>query len=182
MAMALAACGVVYLALDGGEWPWIAACVALSFGLYGLVRKKAVVDTVTGLSIETALLLPAAVAVLAAPAWWSDGGGLALGHIDRRTDLLLASSGAVTAVPLLCFGLAARRLRLSTLGILQYIAPSLQFLQAAIFFDEPFTPARRVSFGLIWTALAIYTVDSLRAYRTNQAHAKTPRRKQADLI
>jgi chloramphenicol-sensitive protein RarD len=164
-SLALAACGVLYLALDGGEWPWIAACLALSFGLYGLLRKKAAVDTVTGLTVETALLLPAALAMLAAPAWWADGGRLSLGNIDRRTDLLLASSGAVTAVPLLCFGLAARRLRLSTLGILQYIAPSLQFLQAALFFDERFTPARQVSFGLIWTALAIYTFDSVRAYR-----------------
>jgi chloramphenicol-sensitive protein RarD len=165
VALALAGGGVVYLALDGGEWPWIAAGVALSFGLYGLLRKKAAVDTVTGLSVETVLLLPAALAVLAAPAWWAPDGRIALGNIDRRTDLLLASSGAITAVPLLCFGLAARRLRLSTLGILQYIAPSLQFLQAALFFDEPFPPARQVSFGLIWTALAIYSVDSVRAYR-----------------
>src|SRR5262249_15642050 len=80
-------------------------------------------------------------------------------------DVLLASAGVVTAVPLLCFGLAARRLRLSTLAFLQYIAPSVQFLQAALFFDEPFTPARQVSFGLIWTALVIYSVDSAPPYR-----------------
>ncbi|HEX5272232.1 MAG TPA: EamA family transporter, partial [Gemmataceae bacterium] len=146
-------------------WPWIAACVSLAFGLYGLVRKKAAVDTVTGLSVETALLLPAALAVLAAPAWWSDAGRLALGHIDRRTDVLLACSGAVTAVPLLCFGLAARRLRLSTLGMLQYIAPSIQALLAVLFFGERFTRARQVSFGLIWAALALYSVDSALAYR-----------------
>ncbi len=161
-ALALAVAGVLYLALDGGEWPWIALCLALSFGLYGLLRKKAAVSTLTGLSLETAALLPAAIAALA---WWGHEGTLALGHIDRRTDALLAASGAITAVPLLFFGLAARRLRLSTLGFLQYIAPSLQFLQAALFFDEPFTPARQVSFGLIWAALAIYSVDSVLAYR-----------------
>ena len=154
--------GVLYLAIDGGEWPWIALCLALSFGLYGLLRKKVAVDTLTGLSLETAALLPAAVVALA---WWGRDGTLALGHVNRTTDVLLASSGAVTAVPLLCFGLAARRLRLSTLAFLQYISPSLQFLQAALFFDEPFTPVRQVSFGLIWVALAVYSFDSLRAYR-----------------
>jgi chloramphenicol-sensitive protein RarD len=169
VALALAVGGVFYLALGDTDWPWIAACLALSFGLYGLVRKKAAVDTVTGLTVETALLLPAAFAVLAAPGWWSPDGNIALAHIDRRTDVLLASSGAVTAVPLLCFGLAARRLRLSTLAFLQFIAPSLQFLQAALFFDERFTPARQVSFGLIWTAIAVYSVDSVRAYRRRAA-------------
>jgi chloramphenicol-sensitive protein RarD len=178
-AMALATAGVLYLALDGGEWPWVALLLALSFGLYGLLRKKAVVDTLTALSVETAALLPAAVAALV---WWDHDGRLALGHVDQATDLLLMSSGAITVVPLLCFGLAARRLRLSTLGFLQYISPSLQFLQAALFFDEPFPRARQVSFGLIWAALAVYSVDSLRAFREKGAHAKTPRRKQADLI
>jgi chloramphenicol-sensitive protein RarD len=161
-ALALGVLGVLYLAIDGGEWPWIALCLALSFGLYGLLRKKVAVDTLTGLSLETAALLPAAVVALA---WWGRDGTLALGHVNRTTDVLLASSGAVTAVPLLCFGLAARRLRLSTLAFLQYISPSLQFLQAALFFDEPFTPVRQVSFGLIWVALAVYSFDSLRAYR-----------------
>jgi chloramphenicol-sensitive protein RarD len=178
-AMALATAGVLYLALDGKEWPWVALCLALSFGLYGLLRKKAVVDTLTALSLETAALLPAALAALV---WWDHDGRLALGHVDRATDALLLSSGAITVVPLLCFGLAARRLRLSTLGFLQYISPSLQFLQAALFFGEPFTRTRQVSFGLIWAALAIYSIDSLRAYRKQEAHAKTPRRKQADLI
>jgi chloramphenicol-sensitive protein RarD len=165
-ALTLATFGVLYLAFDGGELPWIALCLALSFGVYGLVRKKAAVDSLTGLTVETGVLLPAAVAALA---WWGYDGSLALGHLGRPTDLLLASSGVVTAVPLLCFGLAARRLRLSTLGFLQYIAPSLQFLQAALFFDEPFPPARQVSFGLIWTALAIYSVDSVLAYRKRAA-------------
>jgi chloramphenicol-sensitive protein RarD len=178
-AMGLAASGVLYLAIDGKEWPWVALCLALSFGLYGLLRKKAVVDTLTGLSLETAALLPVALAALV---WWGLDGSLALGHVGRTTDALLASSGAITAVPLLCFGLAARRLSLSTLGFLQYISPSVQFLQAALLFDEPFTPARQVSFGLIWAALAVYSIDSLRAYRKKEAHAKTPRRKEADLI
>jgi chloramphenicol-sensitive protein RarD len=161
-ALSLATCGVLYLALDGGEWPWIALCLALSFGTYGLLRKKAAVDALTGLAVETTVLLPAA---LAAVAWWARDGSLALGHLDRTTDALLASSGAVTAIPLLCFGLAARRLRLSTLGFLQYIAPSLQFLQAVLFFGESFTPPRQVSFGLIWAALALYSIDSALAYR-----------------
>jgi chloramphenicol-sensitive protein RarD len=92
-----------------------------------------------------------------------------MGRGDHVTDVLLASAGVVTAVPLLCFGVAARRLRLSTLAFLQYIAPSLQFLQAALFFGEPFTPAKQVSFGLIWTALVVYSVDSVLALRNRPA-------------
>jgi chloramphenicol-sensitive protein RarD len=168
-ALALASGGVLYLAVDGREWPWIALCLALSFGLYGLLRKKAVVDALTGLTVETLALLPASLAVVA---WQACDGTLALGHVDRRTDVLLLSAGVVTAVPLLCFGLAARRLRLSTLGFLQYIAPSLQLLQAVLFYNEPFTPPRQVSFGLIWTALVIFSVDSALAYRRRRATAE----------
>lgn len=161
-ALALATTGVLVLVVAAGELPWIALCLPVSFGLYALVRKKAPVDSLLGLTIETALLLPAALAALA---YWAWSGALSWGAAGRATDALLASSGVVTAVPLLCFGAAARRLSMSTLGFLQYTAPSLQFLQAVLFFGEPFTRGRAVSFGFIWAALAVYSLDSALAYR-----------------
>ncbi len=169
-ALGLATAGVLILVFAAGELPWIALCIAASFGLYGLVRKKAAVDSLVGLTVETLVLLPAALVALA---FWASVGTLAWGTADRTTDLLLASSGVVTAVPLLCFGRAARRLPLSTLGFLQYLAPSLQFLQAVFLYDEPFTRERLVSFGCIWTALVLYSLDSALAFRRRAEPAST---------
>lgn len=168
LALGLAALGVLVLVVAAGELPWIALSLAGSFGLYALVRKVALVESLIGLTVETLFLLPAALLALAV---WGTQGTLAWGTLGRTTDLLLASAGVVTAVPLICFGIAARRLSMSTLGFLQYTAPSLQFLQAVLLFGEPFTRERIVSFAFIWAALALYSIDSLRAYRASLAKA-----------
>jgi chloramphenicol-sensitive protein RarD len=163
LAVGLAAAGIGYLLVTVDEFPWIALGVAMSFALYGLVRKVTPVDGLTGLTVETLWLLPAAGGCLL---WWGAHGMLLFGHGDRRLDALLLASGVVTAVPLICFGQAARRLPLSTLGFLQYLAPTAQFLIAVLWFGEPFGQEKQISFGLVWAALAVLTADSvLRARR-----------------
>jgi chloramphenicol-sensitive protein RarD len=162
LAVLIAASGVVLLSNLTGGVPWIALTVALSFGFYGLVRKILTVKAVVGLAVETLVLAPVAAAYLV---WLSFTGQ---GHFladDMRLDLLVVLSGIVTSVPLLCFAQAARRLRLSTIGILQYLAPSLQFLLAVLLYREPFHASQAISFGCIWAALALYTVDSVLVYR-----------------
>lgn len=158
LAVALATAGVIvhFHALRGV--PWIALGLAGSFGLYGLVRKVVPVDAVVGLTIETAVLLPAALGYVVWLAW---AGRSALGAFDRQTDVLLVASGVVTAMPLLFFGAAARRLPLSTLGFLQYLAPSMQLALAVLCYDEPFDLGHAVSFGLIWAGLAVFTVGTV---------------------
>jgi chloramphenicol-sensitive protein RarD len=172
VAVGLAGVGVLFPMLSLGEFPWIALGLAVSFGLYGLVRKIAVVDSLIGLSIETLFLAPVALTALG---HWRYEGSLIFANGDPMTGGLLMSAGVVTAVPLLCFGLAARRLRMSTLAFLQYLAPSLQFLQAVLFLHEGFAPVTAVSFAFIWTALAVFSLDSVLALRT-QASEKTQRR------
>ncbi|HEY7425535.1 MAG TPA: EamA family transporter RarD [Gemmataceae bacterium] len=162
VALGLASVGLGYLIFTVGEPPWIALAVAATFGLYGLLRKTAPVDGLIGLTVETMLLAPAALAGLAVGV---TTGTTTFGNNELLTDGLLLLSGVVTTVPLLCFGQAARRLRLSTLGFIQFLAPSLQFLLAVSVFQEPFLPAQRISFAFIWAALAIFTVDALLAHR-----------------
>ena len=157
VSVILAATGVTYLAFQGEEVPAVALVLAGSFGLYGLLRKTARVDAILGLGVETALLLPLAIGYLA---YLITTDQCRFGTVSWRTDVLLASGGIITAVPLLWFTNAARRLRLATLGFLQYIAPSGQFLLAVGLYGEVFTRAHAISFGCIWTALAIYSVDA----------------------
>jgi chloramphenicol-sensitive protein RarD len=168
-ALALAAGGLVYLVAALGQVPWIALVLAFSFGLYGVVRKVVPVDGLVGLAVETLMLLPAAGLFLA---YWSGTPGWALGRHGRGVDGLLLLSGVVTAVPLVCFGQAARRVRLSTLGFLQYLGPSLQLLLAVLAFGEPFPPAQQVCFGCIWLALAVVSADSLLARRRAAGRAR----------
>ena len=165
-ALGLATVGLVYLIFMVGELPWIALVLAGSFGLYGLVRKMTPVDGLIGLAIETMLLTPAALIGLAIGVM---SGTATFGNNDRATDGLLALSGVATTIPLLCFGQAARRLRLSTLGFLQYLAPSMQFLLAVWVFKEPFVCDQQISFAFIWLALLIFTVDALRTHRRQVA-------------
>lgn len=160
-AVALAAAGVLVLALQAGDGLWISLTLAASFALYGFLRKVAPVDSIEGLSIETVLLAPIALAWLL---WLGAGGQSGFGR-ETGTDILLILAGAVTAIPLLLFTAAAKRLPYSTLGFLQYIAPSLQFLLAVLVFDERFTLAHAICFGAIWTALAIFAFEGLRAGR-----------------
>ncbi|WP_106638628.1 EamA family transporter RarD [Allosphingosinicella vermicomposti] len=160
-AVALAGIGVAILAAGAGEGLWISLTLAFTFATYGLLRKIAPVEAVEGLSIETLILTPLAffwVMTLHA----QGASGLDMGS---GTTILLIVSGAVTAVPLLLFTAAAKRLPYSTLGFLQYIAPSLQFLLAVLAFGERLTTSHIVCFGLIWTALAIFAADGVRMSR-----------------
>ncbi len=169
-ALSLAAGGIGYLVWHVGEMPWIALTLAVSFGLYGLVRKQTPVDALVGLSVETLLLSPLAVGAILF--WGANGTGM-FGR-DARLSWLLALSGVVTAVPLLCFGAAARRLPLIILGFLQYISPSMSCLLAVVWFNEPFLLEQRTSFGLIWAALTLFSIEAFvmaRRARTTVAQA-----------
>jgi chloramphenicol-sensitive protein RarD len=155
-AVALAVFAVVLLTVQAGELPWISLVLPVSFGLYSLLRKTVHADAVVGLTSETAALAPLAVGLLLRQEHLGVG---ALGHQGVTMDLLLVSAGAVTAVPLILFTLGVRRIPLSTAGFLQYIAPTCTFLLAVFLYGEPFTPAHALSFGLIWAALVIYSLD-----------------------
>ncbi len=157
-AVALAGAGVAVLASGAGAYLWISLTLGLSFGIYGLVRKMIPVETLEGLTIETALLAPIALGYLIIS---SGRGELALGSTTELT-LLLALGGVVTAVPLLLFGSAARRLPYSLVGLLQYIAPTIQFALAITVFGEAMTLAHAICFGLIWAGLAVFVLGSMR--------------------
>ena len=161
-SVALATGGVIYLTIVYGQMPIVALVLATTFGFYGLLRKTAKVDALAGLTVETVLIGPFALAYLI---YLGIGGVGFFATISHGTDLLLAFSGVVTAVPLLWFANAARRLRLSTLGFLQYIAPSMQFLLAVAAYGETFTKEHSIAFTCIWTALLIYSIDTARAAR-----------------
>jgi chloramphenicol-sensitive protein RarD len=161
-AVALAGAGVAVLALGAGEGLWISLTLAASFATYGLLRKVTPVDSLEGLSIETAFLAPLGLAWII---WLTAQGQGSFGRIDLPTDVMLVLGGAVTAVPLLLFTAAAKRLPFSTLGFLQYIAPSLQFLLAIFVFGERMTGAHIICFAAIWTALLIFAWEGLRLGR-----------------
>ena len=158
-AVFLAAAGVAVLAAGAGDALWISLALAGSFALYGFLRKVAPVDSLEGLSIETAILTPLALGWIL----WLQQSGSGSFLESRTTDILLVLGGALTAIPLLLFTAAARRLPYSTLGFLQYVAPSLQFLLAVLVFDEPLTTAHVFCFGAIWTALALFVFEGVRA-------------------
>jgi chloramphenicol-sensitive protein RarD len=158
-AVALAGIGVLWLAVQGGQVPWIALVLGCSFGGYGLMRKMAPLGALEGLTLETMLLAPLALAVVA---WGMLKGLGSFPHASGLTNALLIGIGPVTAIPLLLFAAGARRIPMSTLGLLQYLGPSIQFVLGLWLFHEPFAAARGVGFGLIWLALLIYSVDGLR--------------------
>ena len=174
VALAFAVAGVAWLALGAGSWPWIGLVIGLSFGAYGLLRKIAVIGALEGLTLETLILAPAAA--LAMAVWWG-GSPTSFPAPDLATNAWLVGLGPATAVPLLLFAVAARRLPLTTLGLFQYLSPSIQFGLGVWLFDEPFTPARLAGFALIWVALALYTIDSWRvARRISSARSPAPPR------
>ena len=162
LAIALAATGVALLTVDAGTLPWISLVLAVTFGLYGLVRKTAKVDSLVGSTVETAIMTPIAIAYLV---FLAARGGGALGHAGTTTELLLVATGVITAVPLLLFTSAARRLPLSTVGFLQYLAPTGQFLLAVLAFGEPFARGKLAAFACIWAGLAVFSLDAYRASR-----------------
>jgi chloramphenicol-sensitive protein RarD len=166
-ATVLAGAGVAILAFGAGGAIWISLTLAASFALYGFLRKVAPVESLEGLSIESMFLAPLALGWIA----WLTRAGESAFLVDRTTDLLLVLGGAVTAIPLLLFTAAAKRLPYSTLGFLQYVAPSLQFLLAVAVFGEPLTFAHMICFGAIWVALAIFVGEGVRGARAAAASA-----------
>jgi chloramphenicol-sensitive protein RarD len=169
LAAGLCVAAVVFELVQFGSLPWIALVLACSFGLYGLVRKKLGVDSFTGMALETGMMLPLAVGYLllttsptsdlpSNPAW---------------INLLLFAAGPVTMLPLMCFAAAANRISLTALGFFQYIGPTGMFLLAVFVYGEPLSPSKLVTFGLIWTALAILTFDSLYKLRRRRLVAPT---------
>ena len=159
LAVALAGVGVLMLVIGHGVFPWIALTLAFSFGSYGMLRKQAGLNPTLGLTVETLLLAPVALLFLAAL------GGGALGRIDRQIDLLLLIAGPITVAPLLLFLEAGQRLRLSTVGLIQYLTPTLQFLLAVVVYHERLTGVHLAVFGCIWLALALYSADAWFSHR-----------------
>ena len=162
LAVTVAAAGVLWLTVLTGRLPWIALVLALSFGFYGLLRKVAVLGALEGLTLETVLLAPVTMAVLGVWAWQGQG---ALVQGDASTLGWLVLAGPVTAIPLLWFAAGARRIPLATMGILQYIAPSLQLALGVWLFHEAFDVSRLAGFVLIWAALLVYTLEGWWARR-----------------
>lgn len=168
-ATLIAGAGVLALAAGAGSGLWISLVLAVTFASYGFLRKIAPVEALEGLSIETVILAPLALGWML---WLQQTGTGSFLVAGPTTTLLLALGGAITAIPLLLFTAAARRLPYSTMGFLQYLAPSLQFLLAVLAFGEPLTRAHMICFGAIWTALALFTFDGLRAAHRARASAE----------
>ena len=158
----LATIGVIYLTVTYGRLPWIALSLAFSFGIYGLVKKLAPLGSLYGLTLETALVFPAALIYLAFVD--SAGTGVFLHH-STLTDILLIGTGVVTSIPLLMFASAARQIPLTMIGVLQYVAPTLQFLIGVFLYHEPFDHSRLIGFSLVWIALIIFWVENYLASR-----------------
>jgi chloramphenicol-sensitive protein RarD len=163
LSLALAVAGVTVLTVARGQVPWVGLALAFSFGSYGLLRKVARVGPLVGVMVETALLLPISLAFIA---WTSTTRGGEPGyHVSSRSLLWLVIAGVITALPLLWFTAAAKRLRLTTLGFLQYVTPILQFLLALLAFHEKFGLGNLAGFACIWIALAVFSIDSLVKFR-----------------
>lgn len=159
LAVGLAASGVALRVFDRGELPWVSLLIAMSFGLYGLLRKREAVDSFQGLLVETTLALPFALAYLL---WLESTGAGHFGHAAGHSSWLLVAAGPITAIPLLLFAMGARRLRLATMGFLQYIGPTLTFFLAVFVYGEHFSPVQGFAFALIWVGLAVYSGDAWR--------------------
>lgn len=169
LAVVLAAAGVLYLTWTAGQPPWIALMLALTFSLYGLVRKLVMVEALPGFAAETLLMLPVGIGFLL---WCELAGSGAFGHGGTGRDVGLMLGGPMTAIPLVLFAYGARRIAYSTVGVLQYIGPTIQLVLGVLVFQEPFHGPRAVGFGIIWLALAIYAFDGLwraRKMRRNAA-------------
>jgi chloramphenicol-sensitive protein RarD len=157
-AVAIAAAGVAYLTWNAGHLPWIALTLAFSFGLYGLVRKLVQVDALAGFASETIVLLPVGIGYLA---WCELAGTGVIGNTGIGLQGLLALGGPLTAIPLVLFAFGARRIPYSTIGLLQYIGPTIQLMLAIFIFHEPFDRTRLIGFVCIWAALVIYATDGV---------------------
>lgn len=162
LALGIATTAVVGLTVEYGRPPWVALALAFSFALYGLAKNQARAGAVESLTFETAVLAPVAVGYIGYLAWSGSGqfGTNGAGHMA-----LIALTGIVTTIPLICFGAAATRVSLTTIGLLQYLAPTIQFALGVLLFDEPMPTMRWVGFGLVWLALAIFTVEAVQHRR-----------------
>lgn len=158
----LAAAGVLYLTVTYGRLPWIALSLAFSFGIYGLVKKLAPLGSLYGLTLETALVFPIALIYLMVVGFAGTGSFLEEGAL---TDVLLIGTGVVTSIPLLMFASAARQIPLTMIGVLQYVAPTLQFLIGVFLYHEPFDQSRLIGFSMVWLALIIFWVENYLAKR-----------------
>jgi chloramphenicol-sensitive protein RarD len=169
VAIGFSALAVLVLAVNYGKFPWIALALAFSFGTYGLLKKKVAhaVDAVSGLTIETAFLAPVAGALLI---FLSFSGTLTLGSFGLGHAVALLLAGVVTAVPLLMFAAAARRIPLTFIGLTQYMSPIMQFLIGVFLLSEAMPPARWFGFGLVWIALIILTIDVVSRSRATRAN------------
>lgn len=168
VSVALALGAVGWLTFANGSLPWISLLIALTFGLYGLLRKTAQLGALEGLSMETLMMLPLVLIILSFDTW---RGSNSFVNASAGSQLLLVLSGPVTAVPLLLFAQAARRIPLSLLGLLQYISPTIQLLTGVLLYDEPFAGNRAIGFSVIWLALAVYSAEGL--WRLWRARAET---------
>ncbi len=162
LAVVIAGLAVIYKTVAVGQFPWVAMTLGLGFGVYGLIRKIAPVTSLVGLAVETLWLVPCSAGYLIYLHLHGQG---ALLRTTVSMDALLIGTGVVTAVPLLFFNLGARRIPLSSVGLMQFISPTCMFLLAAVVYGEPFTVDQLWTFVLIWTSLAIYSIDSVRTYR-----------------
>jgi len=166
LPVGLAALGVIYLTWTYGSLPWIALSLAFSFGFYGLVKKTSPLGSLFGLTLETGLVFLPALGYLVYVQIVGQG---AFGHSGVVPDLLMVGTGIVTAIPLLMFASAARRIPLTMVGIMQYIAPTLQFLLGVLLYKEPFTTTRLIGFSLVWIALIVFWVEGLLARKAQRA-------------
>jgi chloramphenicol-sensitive protein RarD len=162
LPIGMAAAGVLYLTFSLGSPPWIALVLAFTFALYGLIKKTSPLGSLHSLTLETGILFVPSLLYLVYAAQQGMGG---FGQYSTQTNILLVSTGVVTAVPLLLFGAAARSINLSLLGLLQYIAPTCQFLIGVLVYQEPFTQTSLIGFCIIWAALALYWLESVVAHR-----------------
>jgi len=161
VAVVLAFVGVGIITFDYGKPPWVSLCLALTFGIYSLIRKKTAFDALPGLFIETLMLTPIAICFL----WLLETKGSVVFHYSWQTDILLILAGPVTAVPLFFFGFAVPRIPLSTIGFIQYLSPTIQLLIGVFIFREPFKPAYFTSFILIWLGLALYSYSLIKGIK-----------------
>jgi chloramphenicol-sensitive protein RarD len=166
LPVGLAALGVAYLTIQVGSLPWIALALAFSFGLYGLIKKLSPLSSLPGLTMETAAIFLPALLYLG---WVEVQGVGAFGHASTWVNVLLVASGVITALPLLMFAKAARNIPLWAIGLLQYIAPTVQFLIGVLLYNEPFDQTRLIGFSIIWLALLIFSLEGLNARRRSAA-------------
>jgi chloramphenicol-sensitive protein RarD len=166
LAIALAGAGVAYLTFAYGDVPWIALGLAVTFGTYGLVKKKAPLGSVPGLTLETGILFLPALAFLLVLELRGDD---AFHHVDASTKLLIAAAGPITTLPLVLFAAAVQRIPLSAIGILQFIAPTIQFLLGILVYKEPFSRQQLIGFAFVWSAVIVFATEGILARAQQRA-------------